>query len=175
MAARITPDSWVDIGLVGKPKGLDGLVWFRSFSADAAVLREGLTLRLTLRNGTVETRTLEAVGEASGKLMVAFAGLEDRTAAEALTGATAAAQRRDFAPLDEGEFYHCDLEGVDVFDAEGARVGAVLRVAAYPSVDALVIETARGEVEVPVVDALVLSLDVAAGRVVIAPEALLSE
>lgn len=169
MVERITPESWVVVGVLGKPRGLGGILWFRSFSEGADALQEGVVVRLTLRDKSTETHTVEGVGNPSGKYMVTLEGVDDRDAAERLVGAELAIQRKHFAVLDDGEFYHCDVVGSDVVDEAGAPVGTVLRVEAYPSVDALVVKAAEGdaELEIPVVDTHVLSVDTAAHRIVV--------
>ena len=55
-----------------------------------------------------------------------LAGVDDRDAAEALRGAEVCVRaRRASPPLDEGEFYACDLEGARVVLASGEDVGRV--------------------------------------------------
>ena len=80
-----------------------------------------------------------------------------------------ARQRKDFPPLEAGEYYHCDLPGLRVVTPDGALFGTVLRVEAYPTLDALVVATDKGEVEIPITEDIVQSLDLVARVAVIDP------
>ena len=167
----LRPDSWVPLGVVGRSRGLRGDVWFRAYNEDTEALAPGVQVRLTLKEAKTRTATIEWLVDESKGLLAHFVGVDDRDAAEALTGARVELQRKDFPALEEGEYYHCDLPGMVVFDRKGERVGEVVRIEAYPTIDALVVKTADGEVEVPVSDAFVDAMDVAGGRVVIDADA----
>ncbi len=165
------PDSWVPLGVIGRPRGLRGDVWFRAYNEATEALAPGVRVRLTPKEAKARAAVIEWLVDESQGLLAHFEGVNDREAAEALTGARVELQRKDFPPLGEGEYYHCDLPGMTVFDRKGERVGEVVRVEAYPTIDALVVKTADGEIEVPVSDAFVDELDVAGGRVVIDADA----
>jgi len=69
------------------------------------------------------------------------------------------------APLEEGEFYAADLQGAKVF-LSGEEIGRVKSIQEYPTCDAIVVEReGKGTLEVPLVEAFVGTVDVAAGRV----------
>ena len=160
---------WVALGMLGKARGLKGDLWFRPYNEATEAVVPGASLRVVLRDGVKRSLTVASLSDQGGGLVIQFAGVEGREAAEALTGATVELQRKDFPPLEEGEYYHCDLVGIHVSDAAGKSLGTVARVEAYPTCDALVIATAEGELEVPITDAVVLSLDVAGRTAVVDP------
>ncbi len=161
------PSEWVALGVVGRARGLRGDLWLRAYNEATEALAPGARVRLTLRDGAKRALTVESLAGQGAGVVVRFDGVVDRAAAEALVGATVELQRKDFPPLEEGEYYHCDLPGMRVVDAEGRAVGAVARVEAYPTVDALVVATDRGEVELPITGDVVLSLDVPGRTVVV--------
>jgi 16S rRNA processing protein RimM len=74
-----------------------------------------------------------------------FEGIADRSAAEALRGALVEVVRSALPPLDEGEYYHADLIGLDCFDREGTPLGEVVGVENYGAGDLLEVETAAGK------------------------------
>lgn len=167
--SRVNPDAWIDVGVLGRPRALGGLVWFRPYALESGAVCAGVTVRVTRVDGTAAEHVVTSVSEGSHGLALGLRGVVGRDAAEALCKATVAVRRRDFPPPGEGEYYHCDLIGAAVVDVDGHPVGEVLRVEPYPSVDALVVRRAEGsEVEIPVTPEAVLSLDVEAGRVVVA-------
>jgi 16S rRNA processing protein RimM len=170
--SRIDPARWIPVGVLGRPKGLQGAIWLRPYNEDIEALRVGLTVRLK-REGLGERTLSIATLHRDGKgITVTFAGERTREAAEALVLAELSVRRAELAPLAEGEFYHCDMPGAAVRDAAGAALGEVVEVIAYPSIDALVVRTSKGDREVPMTDALVLSVDAEAGVVVLADGAL---
>jgi 16S rRNA processing protein RimM len=112
----------------------------------------------------------------SGRLLVSFAGIADRTHAEPLRGVwltVDAAQVSD--PEDPDEFHDHQLVGLTVVTSAGEQVGVVTDVRHHGQ-DLLVIEPAagsqrRGQVLVPFVAEIAVDVDVADGRIVIDPPA----
>jgi 16S rRNA processing protein RimM len=109
----------------------------------------------------------------SGRLLVAFAGIEDRDQAELLRGTWLTVDSAE-VPGSAGpdEFHDQELIGLRVVTTGGEPVGAVTDVRHHGQ-DLLVIEPAAGqepgELLVPFVAAIAVEVDVAAGRLVIDP------
>ena len=119
--------------------------------------------------------TVAGVRWHSGRLLLKFAGYEDRTAAEELRDTALVIDSDELAPLDDPEeFYDHDLIGLQVVTAGGDQVGAVTDVLHHGQT-LLVIEgsgpRAGAELLVPFVAAIVPEVDVAGGRLVIDPPA----
>lgn len=159
----MSADRWVPLGVLGRARGLGGECWFRPFNADTDALRDGAAVRLARPGGEAREATVEALSVHGDALSLKLVGVDDRSSAEALTGAWVELRRGDFPPLEEGEFYHVDLVGLPVRAHDGSALGTVSRVESYPSVDALVFATADGEREVPLVDDYVSALDLSDG------------
>ena len=96
--------------------------------------------------------------------LLKLAGVEDRTAAEALRGKELLIRRAD-ARLSAGEYFDEELIGLDVYDGEtGKRVGELTKVEHYP---ASKVYTVRGVKEflVPAVkDAFILGVNLEDNR-----------
>ena len=88
---------------------------------------------------------LEQVKQAGKGAIARFAGVSDRSAAEALRGQLVEVDRSALPPLDEGEYYHADLIGLPCVDAAGKAVGTVVAVENYGAGDLLEIETEGGK------------------------------
>jgi 16S rRNA processing protein RimM len=116
--------------------------------------------------------TVRASRSHSGRLIVAFEGISDRTAAEGLRGTLLVVDTEDIpSPADPDEFYDHELIGLGVVTATGQSVGVVADVLHYGQ-DLLVVrreDPGPAEVLVPFVGAIVPDVDVAAGRLVIDP------
>ncbi|MFQ5948886.1 MAG: ribosome maturation factor RimM, partial [Acidimicrobiia bacterium] len=100
-------------------------------------------------------------------LIVSFAGIADRKAAESLRGVhltIGAAERR---PLEDDEFWPEQLRGLVAVDRDGGRLGVIADVVLGEAQDRLVVTTDGGLVEVPFVAELVGEVDLLAGTVVV--------
>ena len=115
--------------------------------------------------------TVAATRWHSGRLIVTFEGVRDRTAAEDLRGTLLVLDSDQIpAPDDPDEFYDHQLIGLSVVTAAGAAVGQVANVLHHGQ-DLLVVrrDGAADEVLVPFVSAIVTDVDVPGGRLVIDP------
>jgi 16S rRNA processing protein RimM len=104
------------------------------------------------------------------RLLVTFAELSDRTAAETVRGLTLVTDV-DTAetPDDPEEFYDHQLVGLAVVTTDGAPVGEVTEVLHSAGQDLLSVHTGDGrEVLVPFVSALVPVVDVPGGKLEVA-------
>ncbi|HEX3812095.1 MAG TPA: ribosome maturation factor RimM [Mycobacteriales bacterium] len=109
----------------------------------------------------------------SGRLLVVFDGVGDRRSAEALAGTALVVDTADLPPLQDPEdFYDHQLVGLAAVTTDGDPIGTVADVIHAPGSDVLAIARPGGaEALVPFVHAIVPSVDLAAGRVVIDPPA----
>jgi 16S rRNA processing protein RimM len=119
--------------------------------------------------------TVERTRWHSGRLLVRFGSIPDRSAAEALRGTLLvvdSATSRDSGGVDE--FWDHDLIGLVAQTADGRPLGPITDVLHPPGPDVLSIDVGGQDVLVPFVREIVPIVDVAAGRVVVdAPEGLL--
>jgi 16S rRNA processing protein RimM len=112
----------------------------------------------------------------SGRLLVSFAGVADRTQAESLRGVWLTVDAAQVTESeDPDEFHDHQLVGLTVVTTAGEQVGVVTDVRHHGQ-DLLVIEPAagsprRGEVLVPFVAAIAVDVDVAGGTMMIDPPA----
>ena len=90
-------------------------------------------------------RKLESVRAGSSGAIARLAGIADRSAAEALRGSLVEVDRSALPPLDEGEYYHADLIGLECLDGAGNLFGTVAAIENYGAGDLLEVETATGK------------------------------
>jgi 16S rRNA processing protein RimM len=128
---------------------------------------ESLARHQKLYVGGAERRLL-AIRD-SGKAAVArFDGISDRSAAEALRGSLVEIDRSALPPLEEGEYYHADLIGLDAVDRNGKVIGTVAAVENYGAGDLLEVELGTGTTAlIPFRPGIA---DLEAGRIVLDPE-----
>ena len=128
------------------------------------------------RTSSPGTLTLASVRDHNGTLLLRFAEVADRSAAEALRGALLEADVPDDAEEDDAWYDH-QLVGLRVVDPGGEPLGEVVAVEHPPAQDLLVVRRPGGDERlVPFVAALVPTVDVTAGVVVVdAPPGLLDD
>jgi 16S rRNA processing protein RimM len=113
--------------------------------------------------------TVQSVRDHSGRLLVKFAEVVDRTAAESMRGtALIATVERNELPAEPGTFYDRQLIGLRATTPAGVDIGMVGSVLHLPAQDLLEIETPAGTRLVPFVAALVPEVDLEAGRLTVA-------
>ncbi len=107
----------------------------------------------------------------SGRLLLTFEGVADRTAAEALRGTLLLTEvDPDVRPDDDEEWYDHQLVGLDVVRPDGTAVGEVREVLHLPGHDLLAVDRPDGsEALVPFVTEFVPEVDLAANRIVVTP------
>lgn len=151
------------VGHITHPHGLDGFLVVVPESDDPNRFRNGARFWTEAGDLTIRrTRSFDA------KLHIAFEGFDDRNAAEALSGLDlyiSAPERRVLLP---GEFWPDDLVGLEARLPDGSVIGLVASVVVGEAQSRLVIDTARGEREVPFVVELVPAVDLDRGFVVVA-------
>ena len=110
----------------------------------------------------------------NGHPVAFFEGVADRTAAESLVKAILWIDADVAAEQEPDAWYDHQLVGLRAL-RDGAEVGTVVRVDHLPAQDLLVVKTSDREVLVPFVSAIVPTVDIAAGTVVVTPPAGLFE
>ena len=166
----------VIVGRVGRPHGIRGevVIGVRTDEPDlrfavGAVLDAGEDVEGPAGGGRL---TVASVRWHSGQLLVAFAGIADRTAAGELTGSWLSVDSSQLPDLaDPDEYRDHELIGLAVRTVAGAPVGVVADVLHHGQ-DLLVVQRADGkdgECLVPFVKAIVPEVDVRAGFLVIDP------
>jgi len=159
----------VVVGRIGRPHGIRGEVTVEP-RTDEPELRFAAGSHLFKAN-TDDVLVVSAMHWHSGRLLVAFEGVQDRNDAELLRD-TIVEVERDPAELPEepGEFFDTQLVGCNVFDVSGTNLGKVTDVVHLPGQDLLSVTSATGaEFMIPFIEQFVPEVDVASSRIVITP------
>ena len=157
--------SRVCVARIGAAHGVRGEVRLWTFTEDPlAVLRYG---PLSTKDGA---RLLEVARarEARDHLVAALKGVTTRDDAERLNGVELYIARDKLPATDDDEYYHADLIGLAAVGADGAPVGRVVAIHNFGAGDIIEIAPPQGPtLMLPFTNAVVPTVDIAGGRVVI--------
>ena len=159
----------VQMATIGAAQGIKGEVRVKTFTGDPLALGGYRTLFAE------DGRAFKIIDlrEHKGMAVVRFRGVNDRSAAEALTGTPLYVDRSTLPDdLEEEEFYHADLIGMDAVSLDGEPLGKVLAVQNYGGGD--ILEISRGpksSVLIPFTRAAAPVVDVAMRTIRIDPVA----
>jgi 16S rRNA processing protein RimM len=101
-----------------------------------------------------------------GRFVLKIVGVESIEQAEAFRGLELRIGEEELPALPEGSYYHHQLRGLRVEEPTGAPLGTVADVLETGAASVLVVRSAGGETLIPLADAFVRSVDLAAGRIV---------
>lgn len=158
----------VALGAVARPHGIRGELKVHRFNPGSTLLLEQRAV--WLRRGGDELREVEvAAARVHGDfVLLTVRGVASREAADALRGAEVCVPRDRLPDLDDDEVYHADLIGLRATLADGTAAGEVVDVLSYPSAHCLLVRSAEGDREVPMLTPYLDRIDLEAGVVVVA-------
>lgn len=148
--------------------GVRGEVRLKSFTADPEACATYGPLSNEAGDQSFSVRLVQAV---KGGFAARLSGVASKEAADALRGVRLYAPRDALPDLPDDEFYHTDLIGLEAFDTGGEKLGRVKAVLNHGASDLLELDRGRGEasVLVPFTQAIVPTVDLSKGRIVIDP------
>jgi 16S rRNA processing protein RimM len=121
------------------------------------------------QGGRTEERRIASVRFQGGRPIVALEGVTTMSEAGALAGAELKVPAASLPPLPGGTYYRHDLVGCEVKDTAGRVLGRVTGVEGPMEQSRLVVQGERGEVLVPMVEGICVSVDPVAKAIVIDP------
>ncbi|MBQ6296580.1 MAG: 16S rRNA processing protein RimM [Selenomonadaceae bacterium] len=146
------------IGKVGAARGLDGTLKIIPLT-DFEGRFDGLE-KISVGGKIFRVAEVKHIG---GQLFIKFAGVDSRESARALTNKFLTVDRKDAAPLADGEFYTFDIIGCEVFDDE-KKLGTVTNVLKTGSNDIFEVD---GNILIPALKSVVKSIDIAAKKILV--------
>ena len=161
------PKDIVELGKVTGAHGIKGEVRVFVHSGSIDNLRKGMDAFLREPGGKTSVFEIERSGMHGRVALVKFRSVDDRNAAEALTGRTVLVEESELADLPEDTYYLRDLEGLRVVDADsGEACGSLAEVIQGPGQDIYRIQGDDGrEALVPAVREFIKAVDLEEGIV----------
>lgn len=104
-----------------------------------------------------------------GRLLVRFEGFDTREEAETIHGQELTIARSQVAPLPEGKHYQFELMGLAVRTTGGEDLGRVTDIFSTGSNDVLVVDGDETEILIPMLEGVIVSVDLDAKALVVEP------
>lgn len=153
----------VRVGQVVGAFGIKGAVKVRSLTDFPDRFASGAEVYLEGYGHRVEWSREQPTG-----LIVKFAGVDTRTAAEQRRGSYLEIPESEVRTLPAGRWYHHQLVGLAVGTERGVDLGTLTDVVSRPANDVWVVQREGDEHLIPATRDAVLDVDLVAGRVTVA-------
>ncbi|MGA1795571.1 MAG: ribosome maturation factor RimM [bacterium] len=155
----------IAIGRVVRPHGIDGtlkVVPVTDFPQHFECIEEVFLVKDRTARTTVRGARFH-----QGHVLLKVDLCRSRTDAEAWIGAEVAISERDLWPLEEGAYYHFQIEGLEVFTDEGKLLGRVSGIIKTGSNDVYVVREGARECLIPAIQEVIRSIDLKKGRIIV--------
>ncbi len=153
------------IARIGAAHGVRGAVKLWTFTEDPLAVKAYGPL---LTKDGARSFEVATAREAKGHLVATLKGIATREDAERLNGLELYVAREKLPATEQDEYYHADLIGLAAVNAASEPIGRVTAIHNFGAGDIIEIAPAHGATMLlPFTNAVVPSVDVAAGRVVI--------
>lgn len=150
----------IGIGKVLKAVGLDGLCSVEVFGNTLIECATPFSVHIGQTTEDVFDAVIENIELRNKSAICSFKGVNDRTSAESLRELNIYITEDRLPALGNDEYYHFELEGMDVRYENGERVGIVEAVYNYPSTDALEVRlNDASRVTLPIIPDCVIRID----------------
>lgn len=172
-SASVDAEALVRVGFVFRPHGVHGELKVDPESDDPTRFESFDTVYVGPRRREVQAFSVASLRYQETKrgttVILRLDAVDSRDAAERIMK-QAVFVHEDDLDLDEDEVFIHDLVGLDVVTEDGESVGMLSNVMTYPAHDMLVVHRpGKSEALIPVVEEIVLDMDLDAERVVIRP------
>lgn len=160
-------DELICVGTLGGSFGVRGDVRLKSFCAEPSDI--GNYSPLVTEDGRSFAITI--LGPMKSGYSARLSGISSKEEADALNGEKLFARREQLPALPDDEYYHTDLEGLEVVDTGGTILGRVKTVQNHGAGDLLEVigPHIKTAVLLPFTLAAVPTIDLKAGRIVADP------
>jgi len=114
-----------------------------------------------------EPMTIASTEWHKGKAIIKLDTIDSIEEAEKLRGQAIEIHHSQLQPLPEGQYYHFQLIGLEVWTTQEELLGNITEILTAESNDNYVVRGAKGEILIPAIEDVVKSVDLDKGRITI--------
>jgi 16S rRNA processing protein RimM len=157
-------EGFTAVGRVLRPHGLRGEVRVEAFSPSARNIQRGRPVYIS---GV--RRVVQEARNDRGAWILKLGGLTDRNAVEGLRGKLLETPDTEVMRDDDESYFVHELLGLRVVTTTGEELGTIAEVISTGANDVWAVRGERGEVLVPAIGDVVVSIDLSEGEAIITP------
>jgi len=113
--------------------------------------------------------TIDSAEWHKGKAIIKLNQIDTIEAAQRLRGQPIEIHHSQAYPLPEGQYYHFQLIGLEVWTTQGKLLGNITEILTAESNDNYVVSGDKGEILIPAIEDVVKSIDLDSRRITIEP------
>lgn len=142
----LADQKWVALGRLGRARGLKGEIFVDVFNPESTLLFDLEEVAIGPSETKIHMYKIDGVRQASNRWLVSLDQIDSREKAESLTSQYVYGPREAFPKLPDGQFYHCDILGFEVFDNKTReKVGTLAQIMTTPSNEVYVVKNSSGD------------------------------
>jgi 16S rRNA processing protein RimM len=149
----------VIVGVVRRTRGVHGELVVESQTDLPDRFGELKQVYLVTSEGELPVSITQTRYQSGSEVWLQLAEVTDREEAKALRGATLEVAIEERPALPDGVYYYDQLEGMEVRDPAGVRLGTITRVYPRGGQDLYEVETDAGLAYIPATDAIIKQVD----------------
>lgn len=163
----VTGGKRVLLGKIAATHGIKGQLRIATYSGESDAVRSVSSVILVGPKGEQETFRVAGTSGHGRKLLLSLKGFDSINQVQHLVGRELYVERSQLPPLEEGEFYWCDLLGLAVRTEAGDPLGTLDDIIATGSNDVYVVRDGARELLIPALADVVLQVDSADGTMTV--------
>jgi len=155
---------FIIIGQILAPWGSKGEVRVRVVTDFPERFIPSATVYIKRQPATIDSAQWHKSG-----MVIKLSTIDSPESAQGLQGQPIEIHRSQLQPLPEGQYYHFQIVGLEVWTTRGERLGEVTDVLPAASNDNYVVHGSEGDILIPAIGEVIKSIDLDAGRITIEP------
>lgn len=155
------------IGKIRRPHGVDGKMMIDPYSESVDRFKPGNKVLIGEDHQPQVIQTRRAMDRA---MLITFKDITDPDQAGLFRNKFIYILKDDLPALPDGEYYHFDLVGLNVFDIDDQMLGVLTEVLETGANDVFVVKSENGEeILLPAIESVIISVNLKAAMMVVKP------
>ena len=161
---NISEPEFVTIGEILAPCDETGRLKVRVITDFPERFAPSSTVYIRQQPATIESCTWQ-----KGKAIIKLNTIDTIDEARLLLGQPVEIHHSQLKPLPEGQYYHFQLIGLEVRTSQGESLGNISEILTTASNDVYITQGTRGDILIPAIEDVVISVDLGKGIMIIEP------
>ncbi len=160
---------FISLGRITKPQGLKGAFRVRAHGVESENLLNVDTIYIRSSSGLPESYAVQSIQQRKGFFVVRVREIDRIEKVTPLIQSEILAAKDDIPPLEEGEYYWYELVGLKVETKSGRNLGTVQSIIPTGSNDVLQVRKQKQEFLIPLIEEVIIKVDLESGMILIDP------